>query len=969
MAEYPFTLTRTLAQAQAAAYKELANTDLPEAERKAKETELIYAKLKAPAEPQWQDAPPMDVAEAEKRIAEGGGRNVGLRAWLLGEIGCIDIDGDTDKEASLARFCGQRGALVVKTKRGWHVWLKRRGDTPLPGQCKTLIVNGYTAEVKADLAFTAKKNIILPIKGTPRAELHGAYVAWKRGKACHCKPTLAEFMAEIEALRQGNGFEVDVPQETNGDIKPSSAKVYFWQSKGVWRELFGPDWYKDEGAHIYTAAQNAQQGKRNITFFQAAIALGLLGRPLDEVKTRLLEAATTIFGPGDPEYGSGTYLPAIKTIEEGWKRGYDLAVALGCPEGWKPRNERNTEQKASGAEGKRQKAEQQARELVEALKAEGALYFDDGGRKYILIRGEAVSEKALAAFCIATGRGALSERAAEIAFMLCKDQLPTPAQAGFEAVILDEAVKPRAGEAWVACTLVKPPYNELEGMRAGFVEYLKHRVSIGYMTQTEADDFLRFYDADIQHPYGICAKAIWQNDTEYSIRLEAYPYSDLPKGVYLRYGDRPRLRNLDINTFAGYLYAAGLSGPIEKEVLGAALRGEPFAVTLAGKQIQEGTLGAYLLELSRYHSPSEYPFAPKTADEAQSIRNKMIARSLMFSTAVVFAPAVLLVDGESGSGKTVLSRRLAYLSQGEEVLTMPNDLRDVAAVAARKRTLTFEEAEKLPKEVESYVKSLATGGSYVQRELFTNDELVGGRKANVSIILNTTQIEEIAPDTARRMLRYTMKKHNKREPKDFKAAFARISGLDALMMVQLAALVWNLRDKGESMAHEALEALFGNAWQMMRGLPAPKETKGPKLTYPIWIIEDPNPELAKTYWAAVVGLGIDEATARDVWLEARQGAAQQALGGWKDIIELCEQNADFARKMAEGMFTGDIRAELEANGYEKDEANSIVRGLARRKVAMILPLRLLGWELDVSKERNPDARNRLQNKYRLRRLY
>ena len=971
MERYPFTLTRTLAQAQAAAYKELANLNLPEAEHKAKEAELIYANLKAPAEPGWQDAPPIAVEEAEKRLAEGGGRNVGLRAWLLGDgLGCIDVDGDTDKEAAFARFCGQRGALVVKTRRGWHIWLRRTNDTPLPGKAKHLVVNGYTADVEADLAFTAKKNIILPIKGTPRAELAGSYVAWKGGKACHWKPTLAEFVAEIDKLRQGPGFEVDVVQNGNAEINANTARMYIGQSKGLWRELFGEDWYKEEGAYIYAAAENAQQGRRNETIFQAAVALGFLGRPLDEAKDRLLKAATAVFGPGDPEYGGGSYLPALRMIEDGWRRGQAFAAAIGQPDGWKPMAERKAQRKAQREEGKRQRAEQQARELVENLKADGALYFDDGGRKYILIEGEAVSEKALPAFCIATGRGALSERVAEIAFMLCKDQLPSPAQAGHEAIILDDAVKQRAGEAWIGLTIVKPPYNELEEMRERFAAFLQGRIALGRLTTAEAEEFMRLYDAEsIRHPFAICAKVAWHNDTEYSLHLEGHPYTALPKGVYLRYGDRPRLRNLTINAFAAYLYGAGLDADTEKRLLSVILRHESFAATLNGKQIRDAALASYLLALAEYHSPDEYPPKFGTDAEGLAIRNKLMARSIMLTTVVAFTSGALLVDGPSGSGKTTLSRRLAYLAQGEEVLTMPNDLRDVAAVAARKRVLTFEEAEKLPQDVESYIKSLATGGSYVQRELFTNDELVGGRKANVSIILNTTQIEEVAPDTARRMLRYTMRKHDKRDPKDFKAAFARKAGADALMLVQLAALVWNLRDKGEMLAHEEFAALYGAAWQFMQGLPAPKYDKGPRLNYPTWIVEDPNPELAKTYWAGIVAMGIDEPTARAVWLEARQGAAKQALGGWKDIIELCEQNAEFAAKMAEGMFTGDIRAELEANGYEKDEATSVVRSLARRKVAMILPLRMLGWELDVSKERNPDAKYRMQNKYRLRRLY
>jgi hypothetical protein len=98
---------------------------------------------------------------------------------------------------------------------------------------------------------------------------------------------------------------------------------------------------------------------------------------------------------------------------------------------------------------------------------------------------------------------------------------------------------------------------------------------------------------------------------------------------------------------------------------------------------------------------------------------------------------VLMIHGESGSGKTILSRLLADLidPRDEKALSIPKDDRALIVFAKQTWLIGFENISHIPAWFSDALCRLASGDSFVAVKLYTDDELAI-HKAKRPVIVN-----------------------------------------------------------------------------------------------------------------------------------------------------------------------------------------------------------------------------------------
>jgi hypothetical protein len=86
---------------------------------------------------------------------------------------------------------------------------------------------------------------------------------------------------------------------------------------------------------------------------------------------------------------------------------------------------------------------------------------------------------------------------------------------------------------------------------------------------------------------------------------------------------------------------------------------------------------------------------------------------------------VLMIHGESGSGKTVMTRLLADLidPRDEKALSIPKDDRALIVFAKQTFLISFENISVIPAWFSDALCRLASGDSFVAVKLYTDDEL------------------------------------------------------------------------------------------------------------------------------------------------------------------------------------------------------------------------------------------------------
>ncbi len=125
---------------------------------------------KQPVARGWPDLTPT-LEEVERWVREGGG--VGINLAKSTSVSAIDIDTRSPDADHIADVLGRQGALVCRTLRGWHIYIKRTPGSPPPGRY-LLLVDGRAVEVEWHPGGPGDvRQLVLPVAGTPRAMLGG----------------------------------------------------------------------------------------------------------------------------------------------------------------------------------------------------------------------------------------------------------------------------------------------------------------------------------------------------------------------------------------------------------------------------------------------------------------------------------------------------------------------------------------------------------------------------------------------------------------------------------------------------------------------------------------------------------------------------------------------------------------------------------------------------------------------------
>jgi len=134
---------------------------------------------KRPIERGWPSRTPT-LAEVMRHVGGGGG--VGVNLAKSKSVSAIDIDERTPSADAIAERLGRAGALVCRTLRGWHIYIRRSDKLPPPGRYR-LVVEGHEAVVEWHPGGGVDvRQLVLPVLGTPRVALGGG-VYWVGGQA------------------------------------------------------------------------------------------------------------------------------------------------------------------------------------------------------------------------------------------------------------------------------------------------------------------------------------------------------------------------------------------------------------------------------------------------------------------------------------------------------------------------------------------------------------------------------------------------------------------------------------------------------------------------------------------------------------------------------------------------------------------------------------------------------------------
>ena len=236
---------------------------------------------KRPVEPGWQTRT-HTLAEAQEWVSAGYG--VGLNLAQARGVAVVDIDADTIAARQAAERAGEKGALVCKSLKGWHIFYAcHRGEVSKKGV--RVSVEGVELEGVEWYAETARQ-VVLPAAGTPRAEL-GGYVAYMWGERVERPVALTDLHEALMALPSLDVAAIG--ELADGDAAREVELVF-----GVAVEHLSK-------AEILARLRAAPVSQRNNTTYWAAWAWGYHGAKKEE----LLKVARTLFTERDRESKPG----------------------------------------------------------------------------------------------------------------------------------------------------------------------------------------------------------------------------------------------------------------------------------------------------------------------------------------------------------------------------------------------------------------------------------------------------------------------------------------------------------------------------------------------------------------------------------------------------------------------------------------------------------------------------------------
>jgi len=425
--------------------------------------------------------------------------------------------------------------------------------------------------------------------------------------------------------------------------------------------------------------------------------------------------------------------------------------------------------------------------------------------------------------------------------------------------------------------------------------------------------------------------------------LEAYLASkDLPlsterakrvlyyiRAHYAQHDDAIILRSFPTYTRHGFIVGVSISGRVLALVAGG------------GKlELKDPThIGAYVEWGGRYRTIEGIERAPEIADRLlATLRTFFVnvegkdAWIALLIAASALSRSVIFITGASGSGKSTLSLLLQYIVNGRAATLSSDDKRDLTALIATNKLIAFEEAERLSGAFWSDVKIFTTLGEIAERTLYTNTGLTAIQGAN-SFIVAATDVERIPGDVLRRSVSITPKIERHALPEDKFIAALRADA--PRLLVGLMYLAKDYADEAEVGLLDLLEGRYA-----------------PDL--PDWLMRANKADLAIAYHYMYQRLGVDEATAKEVWEAARQSAAARGLGIWGDILEAVEADSAFAELMRSGATAAQIAEKLRISMRKTQaELPKLIN-----KVAPVLEE--WGWSVAVAEGRSAN-----RNKVRL----
>jgi primase-polymerase (primpol)-like protein len=179
-------------------------------------------------------------------------------------------------------------------------------------------------------------------------------------------------------------------------------------------------------------------------------------------------------------------------------------------------------------------------------------------------------------------------------------------------------------------------------------------------------------------------------------------------------------------------------------------------------------------EISKLPEPSQEAGIEslKKLNELTMLEGRKLVLIISWLTSVYYTPGsypILIITGEAGSGKSVLSKMLRFLVDpagidGKEVIESINDNRGINGIALNRHVVARENISRISQTENDTLSAISTGTSQGARSMYTNFGVDTIRVKN-PIILNGINITGIKSDLLDRsiMIRKEKIKSNKNE--------------------------------------------------------------------------------------------------------------------------------------------------------------------------------------------------------------
>ena len=186
-----------------------------------------------------------------------------------------------------------------------------------------------------------------------------------------------------------------------------------------------------------------------------------------------------------------------------------------------------------------------------------------------------------------------------------------------------------------------------------------------------------------------------------------------------------------------------------------------------------------------------------------------------------FPIPIAIIHGEQGSAKTSTSSGMKSLHdpEGENALSLPDKVDDLAVNLSRHSTSNFDNCDKITTEISQFLCKAVTGTQYVKRGLYTNaDEFSLTLKSKISLNGISPTINQ--PDLLERSIFYELPTIDKKERMTDKKSLTKLNELKPQVLgvvfktIQKAMKIYDDIDKeldGKSLPRMASFAVWGEA--------------------------------------------------------------------------------------------------------------------------------------------------------------